>query len=224
MALKPSHIYGVLLCLAAVLFNPIDGGGMAGAQPLGETLGLYEDDVMNRLSNEEQIAAELAAGQAVSSSVFQGVEDVYRKNIELRPTDVSPADLRSLFYTKWQYALLAEAKRGFLTRPVDQAALRRVENKGFIDSVPQEERVRGIRELSLSGISYASKNNWTIWLNSQRMGPEALAEEILDIKVTRNYIDLKWFDPYTNMVYPIRLRPHERFNLDSRIFLPGVSP
>jgi hypothetical protein len=44
----------------------------------------------------------------------------------------------------------------------------------------------------------------------------------MDIKVSRAYIDLKWFDGYTNKIYPIRLRPQERFNLDSRIFLPGT--
>jgi hypothetical protein len=32
---------------------------------------------------------------------------------------------------------------------------------------------------------------------------------------------MKWFDEYTNQVFPIRLRPHQRFNIDARMFLPG---
>lgn len=79
----------------------------------------------------------------------------------------------------------------------------------------------GIRELSLAGILYKGQENWTIWLNGTRMTPQAYSNQIHEIKVSEDYVDIKWFDPYTNIVFPIRLRPHQRFNLDTRIFLPG---
>jgi hypothetical protein len=51
--------------------------------------------------------------------------------------------------------------------------------------------------------------------------PEALPEEIMDLKVYKEHVDLKWLDYYTNRIFPIRIRAHQRFNMDTRIFLPG---
>ena len=70
---------------------------------------------------------------------------------------------------------------------------------------------------------YSQADNWVVWLNGQRVTPEAIPKEIMDIKVRKDYVELKWYDSFSNLIYPVRLQPHQRFNLDSRIFLPGAA-
>lgn len=130
--------------------------------------------------------------------------------------DMSYERLSSLIFTRSEQDLIEEARENFRTRPPTP---QEVEQEEVIE--PEAPRPRGIRELSLAGIVYNGKNDWTIWLNGQRVTPEALPKEILDLDVSGSYIQIQWFDAYTNQIYPIRLRPHQRFNLDSRIFLPG---
>ena len=81
---------------------------------------------------------------------------------------------------------------------------------------PQEERY-----VTLGGIAYRSTKSWTIWLNGQRVTPDALPEEILDLKVFKSYVEMRWYDKYTKRIMPIRMRSNQRFHLDARIFLPG---
>ena len=131
----------------------------------------------------------------------------------VRDSSLLPESLTTLFFTAWQHALLQEAKIGFNT------SLAASGPGGASGSATG--RAPGLREISLGGIAFADTSKWTVWLNGVRVTPNAIPSEVLDIKVSRAYIDLKWFDGYTNKIYPIRLRPQERFNLDSRIFLPG---
>jgi len=133
---------------------------------------------------------------------------------QLRPSEVDLSQMTSLFFTRWQHALLQEAKQLFRTRPPTTSELSQ--------SSQDQPRVRGIRELSVGGIVYNTSDRWTVWLNGQRVTPTAIPRQVLDIKVYDQYIDLKWFDSYSNLIYPVRMRAHQRFNLDSRIFLPGT--
>jgi len=116
---------------------------------------------------------------------------------------VSYEDLTALLFTQGQLELIEDARQGNVIQSNDEDA-------------PQ-----GPREVSLSGIAYVTSNDWTIWLNNMRITPEAIPNNILDLKVHKNFIEIQWLDRYTNQVFPIRLRPHQRFNLDTRIFLPG---
>ncbi|HEY8190162.1 MAG TPA: hypothetical protein VIF12_05715 [Micavibrio sp.] len=133
----------------------------------------------------------------------------------IRDATILPESLQTLFFTAWQHSLLQEAKIGFNTRLPNPGEVGATDSNG-------EKRDPGIRELSLGGIAFENASSWTVWLNGVRITPNAIPEQVLDIKVKQAFIDLKWFDGYTNKIYPIRLRPHERFNLDSRIFLPGT--
>lgn len=120
----------------------------------------------------------------------------------------------SLFFTSYEYQLIKEARKGYTARAPTERE---------IDKSQEEERPRkkGPRELTVGGIIYSSDNDWTVWLNGQKITPTRLPEEILDIIVRKDYIKLKWFDPNTNQIYPIKIKTHQRFNLDTRIFLPG---
>lgn len=141
------------------------------------------------------------------------IQEQVVRNRRLREPEVTPDQLGSIFFTNWQYSLLQEAKAGFMSRPVTQADLTEEPSDASKDP--------GRRELALGGIVYTNAKDWTIWLNGQRVTPDAMPEHVMDLSVANQYVDLKWFDPYTNLIFPIRLRPHERFNLDTRMFLPG---
>ena len=156
-------------------------------------------------------AAAIAAVPEIDDTVLLTTADAKRhvRDGSLMADDNFP----TLFFTAWQHALLQEAKIGFIGSRT---------SGGGGAGVEQSQKDPGIREVSLGGIAFANGAKWTVWLNGVRVTPDAFPQQVLDLKVTQNYIDLKWFDNYTNRIYPIRLRPQERFNLDSRIFLPGA--
>ena len=146
-----------------------------------------------------------------------------------KPDDVPSApDVRrfdsesfpSLVFTYWEQVAIEDAKRsrGLNRAPTEAELMRDLQMDGDAEKVkPPPEK----RNITLSGIAYKANKNWTIWLNGQRVTPDAIPPEAIDLKVFRNYIEIKWFDEYTNRIIPIRLRPHQRFNIDTRIFLPG---
>ena len=123
----------------------------------------------------------------------------------------------SLFFTPRAMALLNDARRGLVSRSatdfeIDQAG------RAAMDGQPP---ARGLRELSVGGIIYTAANDWTVWLNGQKITPDRLPPEILDIQVQKNHVRLRWYDAYTNQIFPIKIKTQQRFNLDTRIFLPG---
>jgi len=115
--------------------------------------------------------------------------------------------MNSLFFTKWEHDLVIDARRGLITR-----------TPGTDDGVTPDA---GPRDVSLAGIVFHNKKEWTIWLNNMRVSPTRIPDEVMDLKVFKDYIELEWFDASTNQIFPIRLRAHQRFNLDARMFLPG---
>lgn len=136
------------------------------------------------------------------------------------PVVQRPKQLESLLFTFWEYSAIKDAQnaRGFVRDTGENISdqdsqYQRAEEK--IKPPPEE------REIRLSGIAYQSSKKWTIWLNNQRVTPDSLPEEVMDLKVYKDYIEMKWHDDYTNRIMPIRLRAHQRFNIDTRIFLPG---
>jgi hypothetical protein len=139
------------------------------------------------------------------------LDNAYQNNIKLHDAGVKPEEVGSLLFTIWEHMLLDEWRKGVTT-----AAPTPGEEKATAGTA------KGLREISLAGIAYVNKDNWTIWLNGQRMKPNSLPREVMDINVGKQYVELKWYDASTNLIYPVRLRPHQRFNLDSRIFLPGT--
>lgn len=131
------------------------------------------------------------------------------------------AQYNSILFTYWEHVAIQDARKYIgRTRGVteDELAkdLKKREDLNEKVKPPPEER-----EIRLAGIVYRSKADWTIWLNEERVTPDAIPEEVMDLRVYKNYIEFKWFDEYTNKIFPIRLRPHQRFNIDTLIFLPG---
>jgi hypothetical protein len=139
--------------------------------------------------------------------------------------EVDPTTIPSLLFTYWEHTSIVDAKNDAarnigVRRSVTQEELDRAQR----ESMNEQEKPKPppeARELRMGGILYTAKNDWTIWLNEQRITPNALPPEIVELRVYRHYVDMKWYDDYTSRIFPIRLRAHQRFNLDSRIFLPG---
>jgi hypothetical protein len=153
-----------------------------------------------------------AHDQQWDANAFPQLEAALNAHTAVTPPSTHPDELKTLFFTAWQYALLNEAKQQFNTRPPSASEMQN----------DNGQKQSGPRELALGGISYRNAKDWTVWLNSQRIKPDAIPKEILDIRVSADHVDLKWFDNATNLIFPVRLRPHQRFNLDDRIFLPGT--
>ncbi len=77
------------------------------------------------------------------------------------------------------------------------------------------------RLLRLSGLLYKDPNDWVIWLNGNRLTPDRLLPEIIEITVDSKQIYLKWFDYGINNVIFITLRPHQIYDMETGILLPG---
>lgn len=134
-----------------------------------------------------------------------------QRRLEIVNPSADPARIPSLFFTAWEHALLVEARMGLTARMPDPGEYQEGD----------QSRPKGLREIALAGIVYVARNDWTVWLNGMRVTPDAIPPEVLDMTVRKEYIELQWYDAYTNQIFPIRLRAHQRFNIDSRIFLPG---
>ncbi len=142
------------------------------------------------------------------------LQEIYKEDLFEAP------DFQSLMFLPSEYAMLTAAKASFVeVNPEDEGADE--DSQGGTDIFPEEILEDIIREVKLGGILYTGPDNWIVWINEQRVTPKAMPEEIVDIKVRKDHIELKWEDQQTNTIFPIRLKPNQRFNLDARIFLPG---
>ena len=156
-----------------------------------------------------------AQESTVVSELVQDDEgtNVVRKYKEPRDK-LAKLELGSLFFTDDEYMLLREAIEKYRTGPSDDGA------SGQEIMTTEEKKKTAPRDVSLGGLVFVSGNEWTLWLNKKRVTPSSKPEEILDLKVHKEYVELDWYDIQTNQIFPLRLRPHQRFNLDAKIFLP----
>lgn len=138
------------------------------------------------------------------------LDNTFQHQSVISDPGVKPDEVGSIVLTMWEHLLVEEWRQteNIAARPADP---------GEVKSGPT-----GLRELSLGGIIFRNTDDWTVWLNGQRIKPDALPKEVMDINVAKKHVELKWYDATTNLIYPIRLRPHQRFNLDSKMFLPGT--
>ena len=146
--------------------------------------------------------------------VEEELQEIYKEDLFEAP------DFQSLMFLPSEYAMLTAARASFVeVNPEDDTI--GDGTQGESDIFPDEILQETVREVKLGGILYSGPDNWIVWINEQRVTPKAIPEEIVDIKVRKGYIELRWEDQQTNTIFPIRLKPNQRFNLDARIFLPG---
>lgn len=129
----------------------------------------------------------------------------------------------SIFFTPEEIVILQQARQGYLDNrfqtevPVESAAENVVD--GEKDEAPID---RGRRILTLAGVVYQSPQDWTIWLNGERVTPRNIPENIRSLTVNADHVRLRWFDKAENRIVNITLRPHQHYNLDLDTIAPGT--
>ncbi len=179
--------------------------------------GSAEGTAASPAPEQAQTAAPIVSGASSdpAAPVQPGIVDpaIFAKG------PLNPLEIPSILFTYWENTAIADAKnkRGVVQAPTQDEINRAMQEEQASKPKPPPEE----REIKLGGIVYAAKNDWAIWLNGQRVTPDALPKEVIDLRVYDDYVEMKWLDDYTLRIYPIRLRAHQRFNLDTRMFLPG---
>lgn len=167
-----------------------------------------ENGAVSNLSKTNDEAPELKILKSIEAEMKKKKgNDIYERS-----------SVPSLIFKPNQYALLREARIGFNTRAPTSAEIARAGNPND----PNYRPPMTLRDIKLGGIAYNTPDDWTIWLNNSRVTPDALPAEAMDLRVYKDFIEVKWFDSVSNQVFPIRLRMNQRFNLDTHVFLPGV--
>lgn len=118
---------------------------------------------------------------------------------------------KSLFLTPNEITSILQARQGYLAP-----------EEAFDEENQLEPIDNGTRILSLAGIVYVDRNDWTIWLNGERVTPANIPDRVIDLTVKRDRIHLKWFDIQEQRVVVITLRSHQRYDLDSGLLMPGT--
>lgn len=122
--------------------------------------------------------------------------------------DVRAENMPSLFLEPQELALIHEAQMGFT-------------NDGNGESGGNNSVVGGNRFISVSGLLYKNPQKWVVWVNGMRITPQEIPPEIIDIRVGSEIVRIKWYDRMTNKIYNVRLRVHQKYNIDSGLILPG---
>jgi hypothetical protein len=145
------------------------------------------------------------------------VEEMIKRVNQKKP-EVSIDQIGSVFLTSIEENVIIEARKGAVAGlPTDMEF---DEDQDLLDA-NSNVRPMAPREVSLGGVLYVSSDDWVVWINSEKITPKNIPSSIIDIRVNKDFVKLKWYDIQTNQIFPIKLRSHQRFNLDSRIFLPG---
>lgn len=182
------------------------------------TSDIEEPDAQEELGIENEVKFEEVGSGDISTENTSTEDDIKEQILAKinKSWDPSIDKMSSLFFTYWQHQSIIDAKNSHgKVRPPTEAELKALEEDLPLNTDPER------RYVTLGGIVYKTENDWTIWLNGKRVTPDAVPKQVLDLRVFKDYIEVKWLDEYTNSIYPLRLRAHQRFNMDMRIFLPG---
>lgn len=204
---------------------------MAQESPVAQANGADVSTTAPATAGQESASPAVDAdGNAVKTTVvapeiviLQKIEEELKQKYKNEIFD--PPAIQSLIYTPSQQSLLREARNGFNTRvptPDEAANASASEDQtASLQDALQRPIGNAPRAITLSGIVFINPDDWTIWLNKRRITPASLPAEAVDLRVYREFIELRWYDANTNKVYPVRLRPNQTFNIDGQVFLPG---
>lgn len=116
----------------------------------------------------------------------------------------------SIFFTSNQLIAIMRANQGFIAPKEAISA----DTPAAVDSGP--------RIIKLAGIVYHGVNDWTIWLNGERVTPKNKPERVMGLVVKSDRIHLRWMDLARQRIVNLTLRPHQQYLLDSDTILPGT--
>lgn len=161
------------------------------------------------LGLDPNAAKDLSPEEAILLSAQKQMKD------ELEKLGNEKTGVPSLLFSRLEYERIRKAleQRGSAAILPDEAT--------GDESGAEEGVILEGRDIRLSGIFFKNTEDWIIWLNDQRLTPQRLPKQIKEIKVYKKYIEIKWTDTSSAQTYAIRLRPNQRFNLDTQSFSPG---
>lgn len=117
----------------------------------------------------------------------------------------------SLFFTPNQLVSIMRANQGFI-------APREAFDKTNQSDKPLDS---GPRVITLSAIIYNGKNDWTVWLNGEKVTPKNIPDRIMGITVKPDRVHLRWMDIGNQRIVNITLRPNQQYLLDSDTIVLG---
>jgi hypothetical protein len=129
------------------------------------------------------------------------------------------SELKPLFWMPEELEIINQVKRGVIhVVPIDESEIQGGLIDDTIEMAPKTYLIP--RDLKLSGLIYNTEDDWSLWINGIKVTPKKKMDEIRHLSVYKDYIEIKWFDAETNRIYPVRMRPYQRFNIDTGRFLP----
>jgi hypothetical protein len=118
----------------------------------------------------------------------------------------------SIFFTPNQLIAITRANQGFI-------APQEAYDPDNQSSKPIDP---GPRIISLSGIVFNSKSDWTIWLNNERVTPKNIPDRIMGLSVRKDRVFIRWMDLGNQRIVNIVLRPNQQYLLDSDQIILGT--
>ena len=117
-------------------------------------------------------------------------------------------------------------RESFLFTPLEISAILSATSGKIVGTsmlkADEETFVPPRRLISLAGVVFRKPGDWIVWINGQKMYPQQLLPEIVDIDVSRDIVHLKWFDLGMNKIINISLRPHQTYDIVTGLLLPGM--
>jgi hypothetical protein len=116
--------------------------------------------------------------------------------------------------------------RSLLFSPLELTAVNRAvagatTGTALLEAGKTAQQIPQRRIISVAGVIWRSASDWMVWINGKKVTPKDVLPEIVDIKVERDKVDLKWFDIGINGVISISLRPHQTYDIVTGVLLPG---
>lgn len=124
------------------------------------------------------------------------------------PPPIEGPFVGSFMFSQADLAEVARAKAGILLPSAGAGATGGIQ-------------IPAVRRIIVSGVYYKGPSDWIVWINNHKVTPGNLMPEIIDIKVVRDRVHLKWFDIGLNGIITIEMRPHQVYDIVTGVMLPG---
>ncbi len=117
----------------------------------------------------------------------------------------------SIFFTPNQLISIMRANQGFI------APREAFDIKNQSDN-PTD---MGPRAIAITGIIYNGSNDWTVWINNERVTPKNIPDRIMGINVSSDRVRLRWMDIGNQRIVNVTLRTNQIYLLDTDTIISG---
>lgn len=227
-------LFLVLLLMGAAHAHAQDMAERASLPPLPPADSASLPDGMTALGQKMDVIAEDDAPE--KEILKRAAEEIRAELIRMENEKIY---VPSLFFSEKEQKVLDEVLRRSNSRSANLArdALDGVGTVSdeILAKLQEEDRLKEMQRLAderikknipqvlvMGGIMYKKDGDWAIWLNNHLVTPRSQPEEITEIKVTKDFVELKWKDPLTGRIYPVRMRPNQSYDMATGTFYQGI--